>query len=90
MAVVSVGITPTKLGSGQNVQVQNLSAVVVFVGGANVTADTTATGGIQLPATMTAPINIAVPGTSVGQGSLYGIVATGTANVAAFAGGFTS
>lgn len=82
--VVSVGTTPTLLGSTlQSMVIQNLSAVAVFVGGSGVTADTTATGGLQLPASNTTPVQIPPISTAaVADPGLYARVASGTANVA--------
>ncbi len=85
--VVSVGTTATKICTPgpAGAHVQNLGASVVFLGSANVTADTAATGGVQLPATMTSPVLIGTglrPGTSDADDGLYGRVASGTVNVA--------
>lgn len=85
-AVVSVGTSPTLLCTpgvvpdNESVLVQNLSAVIVYIGGSTVTAGTTATGGLQLPASNTTPV--AVPCTGAAAEALYAVVASGTANVA--------
>lgn len=93
--VVSVGTGATKICTvgPAGVFVQNLGAQVVYIGGANVTANTAATGGVQLAAAGTSGDRQFIPG---GQqdvsGSppnaveitqdLYGIVTATTANVA--------
>jgi hypothetical protein len=60
------------------VLIQNLGATTVYVGGPNVTAGTTATGGLQVAAN--AIVN--VPTTGAAADGVYGIVASGTNNVA--------
>lgn len=85
--VVSVGTSPTKICTPDptGVLVQNLGAAVVYLGGITVTADASATGGVTLPATMTTPMEVGFglrPGTVDPDDGLYGVVATGTANVA--------
>ena len=82
--VVSVGTTATPIatpsGAPENdgILVQNLGASTVYRGGSTVTAGTTSTGGFQVAAN--AILN--VPTTGAASEGLYGIVASGTANVA--------
>ncbi len=84
--VISVGTTATALATPSSVPenagvlLQNLSAVAVFIGGSTVTAGTTSTGGLQLPASVVTPVLI--PTTGAASEQLFGIVASGTANVA--------
>ena len=84
--VVSVTTAATPLAPGvYPVTVQNLSAVIVYLGGPAVTADTTATGGLQLPASVLTPVVVPRSASYGGGGSdeqLYARVASGTANVA--------
>jgi hypothetical protein len=82
--VVSVGTTATLIttpGStpeNGGVLVQNLGTNPLFLGGSTVTAGTTSTGGLQVAANAT----VNVPTTGAATEALYGIVASGTANVA--------
>jgi hypothetical protein len=82
--VVSVGTTatliatPSAVPDNEGIVVQNLGSVTVYLGGSTVTAGTTATGGLQLAANGV----ITVPTTGAATEALYGIVASGTANVA--------
>jgi hypothetical protein len=86
-AVISVGTTPTLLGTPgpAGMLVQNLSAVVVFLGGPAVTADATATGGLTMPASVATPLLVPSgtrPDRADADDGLYARVVTGTANVA--------
>jgi hypothetical protein len=80
--VVSVGTTATliaEIGAAPEtggVIVQNNGSAAVFVGGSTVTA-AGATAGPQIAASGT----LTIPTTGAEPLSLYGIVATGTANV---------
>lgn len=84
--IISVTTTATLLPTAalkgrKTVMVQNLSTSTVYIGNANVTADTASTGGWQLinqgdSVTMDFTDNIAV----------YGIMASGTANVCVWEG----
>jgi hypothetical protein len=82
--VVSVGTTATLIATlgaapqNDGVLIQNLGATAVYLGGSTVTAGATATGGLQVPANAT----VTVPTTGAEPLALYGIVASGTANVA--------
>jgi hypothetical protein len=82
--VVSVGTTatliatPSAVPDNEGIVVQNLGSVTVYLGRSTVTAGTTATGGLQLAANGV----ITVPTTGAATEALYGIVASGTANVA--------
>ena len=84
--VVSVGTTatliatPSQVPENGGILIQNLGAVVLFIGGPTVTAGTTATGGVQIAISPSAPV--LVPTTGAGSEALYGIVASSTANVA--------
>lgn len=61
------------------VLIQNNGSGSLYVGGASVTSDTTATGGLKIAA---GAIQL-IPSSASSTGSaLYGIVATSTANVA--------
>jgi hypothetical protein len=60
------------------VLIQNLGTATVYIGGSTVTAGTTSTGGLQVA--QNAIVN--VPTTGAASESIYGIVASGTANVA--------
>ena len=80
---VAVGVAPPTLlfvGSVSGALIQNNGAVLVYIGGSTVTANTAATGGL----TIAAGVTLAVPDTSAG---LYAVVASGTANVAWLAPG---
>ncbi len=72
MPATTVGVTPTKIGPdqgrGQAVLVHNASAAAVYLGPANVTTTT----GFPIAAGATLNVNSNI---------LYGIVATGTADV---------
>lgn len=79
--VVTVGSVPTPLPAGAltgrrslTVQAAPDNTGVVFIGGAGVTADETATGGLQLTAG-------GVFSDALGAAVLYGIVAAGTAKL---------
>jgi hypothetical protein len=80
--VVSVGTTATLIASigsapeNGGVVVQNNGSVAVFVGGPTVTA-TGATAGPQIAANGT----LTIPTTGAEPLSLYGVVASATANV---------
>ena len=82
--VVSVGTTATLIatpGSAPEqggVLIQNLGSSTLYLGGSTVTAGTTSTGGLQVAANA----SVSVPTTGSASESLYGIVASGTANVA--------
>jgi hypothetical protein len=84
--VVSVGTTATLIATPSSapdvdgILVQNLGASIVYIGGSTVTAGTTATGGLQLAASSTTPV--LVPTTGASSEGLYGIVASGSVNVA--------
>lgn len=85
-SVISVGTSPTLIGTPGpgGILVQNLSAVAVFLGGPNVTADAAATGGLTLPASVTTPVLVPTglrPTTVDADDGLYARVATGTASV---------
>jgi hypothetical protein len=72
--------TPSTAPDVDGVLVQNLGAVALYLGGPTVTAGTTATGGLQLPASSTTPV--LVPTTGASSEAIYGIVASGSVNVA--------
>jgi len=85
MAVISVTTSATELADGKKAGVvgatwaviQNRGAADLYVDDVNtVTADDTATGGVKVPAgdTLSMPVS--------GSSKLYGIVASGTLNVA--------
>lgn len=77
---VTVGTAPTLLtetSSPGGVLVQNNGAAAIFLGGANVTADTAATGGISVAA----GASVTVPTTGGIDAGLYAVIATGTAAV---------
>jgi hypothetical protein len=82
--VVSVGNTATLIATPGSVPentavlVQNLGTATLYIGGSSVTAGTASTGGLQVAANTT----VNVPTTGASTESIYGIVATGTANVA--------
>jgi len=82
--VVSVGTTatliatPSSVPENAGVLIQNLGASVVYIGGSTVTAGTTSTGGLQVAAN--AIVN--VPTTGAASEQIYGIVASGSVNVA--------
>jgi hypothetical protein len=82
---VIVGTSPTLLfaGPSSGALIQNNGAVLVYIGGSTVTADTAATGGL----TIAAGVTLAVPDTSATADGLYAVVASGTANVAWLAPG---
>lgn len=76
----SVGVARTLLvttGSVGGVLVQNQGAVAVFLGGATVTADATATGGISVAA----GASVLIPTTGGAKADLYAVTASSTANV---------
>lgn len=79
---VSVTTTPTLIatpvGGNDGVLIQNNGGVPVFLGGSEVTPDQTSTGGIALAAGVT----LMVPTVGNQLAGLYGVVASGTANVA--------
>jgi hypothetical protein len=58
--------------------IQNLGSTTLYIGGSAVTAGTTATGGLQVAAN--AIVN--VPTTGAASEAIYGIVASGSNNVA--------
>jgi len=72
--VCTVGTVPENDG----VLIQNNGSTVVYLGASTVTADATATGGMQVAAGAT----VTVPTTGAESLELYGIVASGTADVA--------
>lgn len=85
MAIISVTTTATEVADGKKMGqvgagwavVQNLGAATVHIDDVNtVTADTAATGGVQIAPgdSFTYPVS--------GSTKLYGIVASGTVNVA--------
>jgi hypothetical protein len=82
--VVSVGTTATQIASpgsvpeNAGVLIQNLGTAAVYLGGSTVTAGTTSTGGLQVAQNAI----VSVPTTGAASEPLYGIVASGTANVA--------
>jgi hypothetical protein len=82
--VVSVGTTatliatPSSVPENAGVHIQNLGTATVYVGGSTVTAGTTSTGGLHVA--QNAIVN--VPTTGAASEAIYGIVASGTANVA--------
>lgn len=79
--VVSVGTSPTAICTAPgSVLLQNLGSAAVTLGGPSVTTTT----GVTLPATMTSPVLVPMLGGSnpAAGGTVYGVVATGTASVA--------
>jgi hypothetical protein len=82
--VVSVGTTatliatPSSVPENAGVLVQNLGTAMVYLGGSSVTAGSTSTGGLQVA--QNAIVNVPVTGAK--SEAIYGIVASGTANVA--------
>jgi hypothetical protein len=83
---VAVGVAPPTLlfaGSASGALIQNNGAVLVYIGGSTVTANTAATGGL----TIAAGVTLSVPDTSATADGLYAVVASGTANVAWLAPG---
>lgn len=82
--VVSVGTTATLIYSvgsapeNDGVLVNNGGSATLYLGGSTVTANTASTGGFPVAAGAT----VTVPTTGAEPLSLYGIVASGTANVA--------
>jgi hypothetical protein len=86
---IPFGTAPTAIATpiGGGIVVQNLSPLTVYLGGPGVTADTSATGGVQLGTANTSNSILSIPGkhavafpTDVVD-SVYGRVASGTANV---------
>lgn len=78
---VSVTTARTKLvtvsAANDGVLVQNQGTSPVFLGGPNVTADTTATGGVSLAANAM----VTVPSVGGMTHDLFAVTATGTSNV---------
>lgn len=78
---VSVGTTATIIATVQKesggILVANQGSVPVYLGGPSVTADTSATGGYPLAANA----SVLIPTDGDETRKLYGIVASGTANV---------
>ena len=75
---VGVGSPPIRGDRGHAVLVQNNSTLrTLYIGGPDVTADTSATGGVQIAVGGSIPL-----GELASSDTLYGIVATGTAAVA--------
>lgn len=64
--------------ANDGILVQNQGSVTVYLGGPTVTADATATGGLQVAANTT----VTVPSLGGYAHNLWGVVASGTANVA--------
>lgn len=70
--------TPSSTPENDGVLIQNLGSGVLYIGGPNVTAGTTATGGLQVAANTI----VNVPTTGAAAEAIYGIVASSTNNVA--------
>ena len=84
--LVSITTSPTLIcAANAGALLQNLGAAVVTIGGPSVTAG----HGPTLPATMTQPIMCPEVNNSAGDDyGIYGIVASGTSNVAFLAASF--
>jgi hypothetical protein len=82
--VISVGTTatliatPSAVPENDGILIQNLGSTTLYLGGSTVTAGTTSTGGLQVAANAL----VTVPTTGAATEALYGIVSTGSANVA--------